>query len=151
FGQSYEQYLNDLKDVFGTIHARTKSAGSLWVVTDTLKPDGEMRLLPFDLAYKLKEVGWKLQDIIIWNKDKTLSWSHQGKLRNIFEYVAFFSKTDRFNYFLNGIRNIDELREWWVRYPERYSPNGKAPTRTWNIPIPRQGSWGNNWVRHFCP
>jgi DNA modification methylase len=151
FGQSYEAYLNDLTAVFGAIHSRTKPTGSLWVITDTLKLDGELRLLPFDLAYRLKGVGWKLQDIIIWNKDKTLPWSHQGKLRNIFEYVAFFSKSDQFNYFLDDIRDIDQLREWWVRYPERYSPNGKAPTRAWNIPIPRQGSWGNNWVRHFCP
>lgn len=151
FGQSYEAYLNDLTAVFGAIHSRTKPTGSLWVVTDTLKLDGELRLLPFDLAYRLKEVGWKLQDIIIWNKDKTLPWSHQGKLRNIFEYVCFFSKSDQFSYYLDDIRDIDQLREWWVRYPERYSPNGKAPTRAWNIPIPRQGSWGNNWVRHFCP
>jgi DNA modification methylase len=150
-GQSYETYLEDLTKVFEAIHSRTKRKGSLWLVSDTLKLDGELRLLPFDLANRLKEVGWKLQDIIIWNKDKALPWSHQGKMRNIFEYVAFFSKTSKFNYHLNDVREIDQLREWWVRYPERYSPKGKAPTRAWSIPIPRQGSWGTNWVRHFCP
>jgi DNA modification methylase len=151
YGQSYEAYIEDLARVFAAVHSRTKRKGSLWLISDTLKLDGELRLLPFDLANRLREVGWKLQDIIIWNKDKTLPWSHQGKMRNIFEYVAFFSKTKSFNYHLNDVRRVDELREWWVRYPERYSPKGKAPTRAWTIPIPRQGSWGNNWVRHFCP
>src|SRR5438445_7850282 len=70
---------------------------------------------------------------------------------SIFEYILFFSKSRNFKYFLPRVREADNLKRWWIRYPERYSPQGKAPTRTWSIPIPRQGSWGENWVRHFCP
>jgi DNA modification methylase len=151
FGQTYEQYLNDLEEVFRAVYRVTSRKGSLWIISDTLKQNRELILLPFDLARRLKSVGWVLQDIIIWNKDRTLPWSHQGKLRNIFEYIAFYSKGPRFSYHLDRVREIDELREWWVRYPERYSPEGKAPTRAWSIPIPRQGSWGRNWVRHFNP
>jgi DNA modification methylase len=151
FGQSYEVYLDDLEKVFRSIHSITVDKGSLWVISDTIKQDGELRLLPFELAARLKTAGWILQDIIIWNKDRTLPWSHQGKLRNIFEYIAFYSKGPTFNYYLDRVRDVTELRDWWIRYPERYSPKGKAPTRTWTIPIPRQGCWGNNWVRHFCP
>lgn len=151
FGQEYEEYLEDLEQVFREIYARTKVGGTLWVISDTIKRRGKLILLPFDLAQRLERVGWILQDIIIWNKDRTLPWSHRGKLRNIFEYVTFYSKGRKFNYHLDRIREIDDLREWWVRYPERYSPRGKAPVRTWHIPIPRQGSWGNNWVRHFNP
>jgi len=151
FGQGYEEYLSDLEQVFREIFARTKVGGSLWIISDTIKRRGKLILLPFDLARRLEGVGWILQDVIIWNKDRTLPWSHRGKLRNIFEYVIFYSKGRRFNYHLDRIREISDLREWWVRYPERYSPKGKAPVRTWHIPIPRQGSWGNNWVRHFNP
>lgn len=151
FGQRYEDYLTDLEKVFESVHEVTNERGSLWVVSDTLKHKGEVKLLPFDLAQRLQRMGWILQDIIIWNKDKTLPWSHKGKLRNIFEYIAFFSKSRKFNYHLGRVREIDQLREWWVRYPERYSPEGKAPARVWNTPIPRQGSWSNNWVRHFNP
>lgn len=151
FGQTYDQYLDDLEKVFQDIYYITSKRGSLWIISDTIKYKGEIKLLPFDLAQRLKKAGWILQDIIIWNKDKTLPWSHQGKLRNIFEYITFFSKSRKFNYRLARVREITELKEWWVRYPERYSPEGKAPTRTWYVPIPRQGSWGNNWVRHFNP
>lgn len=151
FGQKYDQFLDDVGRVFGAIYDHTRDSGSLWVVCDTVKHNGELRLLPFDLSRRLKCHGWILQDIIIWTKDKTLPWSHQGKLRNIFEYVLFYSKTQRFNYHLRRIREVSNLREWWVRYPERYSAEGKAPARTWFVPIPRQGSWGVNWVRHNNP
>jgi len=151
FGQTYEQYLDDLEQVFRDIYAMTKKRGSLWIISDTIKRKGKLILLPFDLARRLEKVGWVLQDVIIWNKDRTLPWSHRGKLRNIFEYIIFYSKGRKFNYHLDRVREITNLREWWVRYPERYSPKGKAPARTWYIPIPRQGSWGNNWVRHFNP
>lgn len=151
FGQTYESYLDDLEQVFTSIYRVTKRTGSLWVVADTIKHKGELKLFPFDLADRLKKIGWIHHDIIIWNKDKTLPWSHRGKLRNIFEYILFFSKGKKFKYYLSRVREIEELRKWWVRYPERYSPQGKAPTRTWTIKIPRQGSWGENWVRHFCP
>jgi len=151
FGQTYDEHLDDLEKVFQDIYSITTKIGSLWIISDTIKHKGEIKLLPFDIAQRLKRVGWILQDIIIWNKDKTLPWSHQGKLRNIFEYVTFYSKSRKFKYQLARMREITELKEWWVRYPERYNPEGKAPARTWYIPIPRQGSWGNNWVRHFNP
>jgi DNA modification methylase len=151
FGQTYEEYLSDLRRIFKATFAITKRTGSLWVVADTVKWNGEVKLFPFDLARRLKGIGWVLQDILVWHKDKTLPWSHRGKLRNIFEYVLFFTKGPRFKYYLSRVREIGDSKEWWVRYPERYSPEGKAPTRTWSIPIPRQGSWGDNWVAHFCP
>ncbi len=151
FGQRYEECLDDLTDVFRSVHAITKPTGSLWIVADTIKDNGSLRLFPFDLAARLQAEGWILHDIIVWNKDKKLPWSHRGKLRNIFEYVLFFTKTKSFKYYLSNVRDIDDLKEWWVKYPERYSPLGKAPSRTWTIPIPRQGSWGDNWVSHYCP
>lgn len=151
FGQNYEEYLDDLGKIFSAVRRVTKSTGSLWIVADTIKHNGELKLFPFDLARRLSQSGWILHDIVVWHKDKTLPWSHRGKLRNIFEYILFFSKGKKFKYNLSQVRETEGLKEWWVHYPERYSPQGKAPTRTWSIPIPRQGSWGENWVRHFCP
>jgi DNA modification methylase len=151
FGQSYATFLGELKKIFRSIFEMTKDTGSLWIVADTIKCQGELKLFPFDLAARLKEVGWSLQDIIIWSKDKTLPWSHRGKLRNIFEYILFFSKGPKFRYHLSELRETNGLKDWWIRYPERYSPEGKAPSRNWTIAIPTQGSWSENWVRHFCP
>ena len=67
FGQSYEKYLADLQSVFGQILKRTKDDGTLWIIIDTFKRNGSVVPLPFDLANKLKEIGWHFQDVIVWS------------------------------------------------------------------------------------
>jgi DNA modification methylase len=151
YGQQYEEYLNDLKVVFSKVYSVTKSSGSLWVVIDSFKRDGQIVPLPFDFAAKLKEIGWKLQDIIIWRKDKTIPWTNGGSTRGIFEYVLFFSKSNQYQYFSDRVRNYQDLKKWWVKYPERYHPKGKNLDEVWEFPIPMQGSWGQGYIRHFCP
>jgi DNA modification methylase len=93
FGQTYEEYLNSLVNVFAVLFRKTAPTGSLWVVADTFKEHSQLRLLPFDLANRLNSVGWSLRDIIIWDKTKTLPWSGWGQLRRTFEYILFFAKT----------------------------------------------------------
>jgi DNA modification methylase len=160
--QSYNNYLQDLKNIFSYCSTIVKNTGSLWIIIDTFKYQNQLKLLPFDLSKEIQN-EWKLQDIIIWAKDKTLPWSHKGRLRNIFEYILFFTKTDcsKFKYHIDKIKDPSDLKKWWVKYPERYNPLGKTPSRlweipyikgdVWKIPIPAQGTWGNGWVRHSCP
>ncbi|HEY5176413.1 MAG TPA: site-specific DNA-methyltransferase [Terriglobales bacterium] len=151
FGQTYDEYLNSLVNIFAVLHRKTVANGSLWVVADTFKEKSQLRLLPFDLATRLSGVGWNLKDIIIWDKTKTLPWSGRGQLRRTFEYILFFAKTSSFKYHVDRIKELDNLKEWWVKYPERYSPEGKVPTSIWSFPIPVQGSWSRGRLRHFCP
>jgi DNA modification methylase len=151
FGQTYDEYIATLKCLFADVLTRTKDSGSLWVVVDTFKEKSQFRLLPYDLAGSLVQVGWKLRDLIIWNKTKTLPWSRKGQFRKVFEYILFFSKSNSFNYFIERIKEPDDLKEWWVKYPERYSPEGKVPSTLWTYPIPVQGSWSQSSIRHFCP
>lgn len=55
-----------------------------------------------------------------------------------------------FKYEIDRLKEI-ELKEWWVRFPERYNPRGKVPSNIWTLPIPVQGSWSSNGLRHACP
>ena len=153
FGQTYTDYLSDLKSIFLGILQKTKSDGSLWIIIDTFKRQNNVVLLPFDLARELQSVGWYLQDIIIWKKDKTVPWSAKGFSQRKFEYILLFSKSPQFKYNIDAVRLCDtsQLKEWWVNYPERYNPKGKALDELWEFPIPVQGSWGDKYVRHFCP
>jgi len=151
YGQEYNKYLSDLAKVFSKVFAVTKDSGSLWVVIDSFKRDGEIVPLPFDFAAKLKKIGWKLQDIIIWHKDKTVPWTNGGVTRNIFEYILVFSKTSKFKYNPDSVRSCEGLKKWWVKYPERYHPKGKSLEEVWDFPIPVQGSWGTGYIKHFCP
>ena len=50
FGQVYDDYLEDLTNIFAEIYEITRDNGSLWVVMDTLKQKKELKLLPFDFA-----------------------------------------------------------------------------------------------------
>jgi DNA modification methylase len=150
FGQKYADYMTDMRQVLSQCYAVSKESASLWMVVDTLKKDKCYKLLPFDLAREAEKEGWRLQDIIIWKKDKTLPFSKHGEMRNIFEYVLFFVKTDSFKYYPSRITDLN-IKEWWVKYPERYSPNGKAQSDVWEFSIPVQGSWGSHYIRHFCP
>ncbi len=157
FGQRHDEYLLDMRRVFRALHTHTKRDGSLWVVADTLRqrrPEGEVwpiKLLPFELAREAEGEKWLLREIIIWLKDKTLPWSSRGRMRNSFEYILLFVKSDRFKYNVERLREPSDLEQWWVRYPERYNPQGKAPTNVWPVPIPVQGSWANTTIQHACP
>lgn len=151
FGQSYENYLNDLHKVFKGVYDCTKSTGTLWVIIDIYRRNDEVVTLPFDFSNKIKDIGWKLQEVIIWEKDKTLPWAHKGQMRNIFEYILVFSKTENYTFNIDKVRDFESLKKWWVRFPERYNPKGKTPAGIWKFEIPTQGSWGKSYKSHFCP
>ncbi len=150
-GQRYEEYLRDLRNVFKQVHDVSKPDGTLWVVIDTFRQDGEVKLLPFDFAGELGAVGWTLADIVIWHKTKTLPWSRKGQVRNIFEYILFFTKSRGYKYRAERITEPADLKEWWVKYPERYAAVGKVPDNIWEFTIPTQGSWSNADIKHACP
>ena len=153
FGQSYQEYLDDLTTIFDQIRRHTCEDGTLWIIIDSFKRNGNIVLLPFDIAERLKGVGWHLQNIIIWKKDKTVPWSSSGFVQRKFEYILFFSKNNEYKSYGDRVRVFDQskLKEWWIRYPERYNPKGKALDEVWDFPIPVQGSWGKEYIKHFCP
>lgn len=152
YGQSYDEYLDDLSNIFKEIYIKTRESGSLWIIIDTFRKNGALIPLPFDLLNKLSIIGWIPKDIIIWKKDKTLPWSGKKNSRNIFEYILVFAKnSEKMKYYQDRIRDHKDLKQWWVKYPERYNPNGKAAERVWEIAIPVQGSWGKKTPRHLCP
>tara|TARA_R110000796_G_scaffold37722_4_gene95336 strand:+ start:241186 stop:242445 length:1260 start_codon:yes stop_codon:yes gene_type:complete len=153
YGQSYDDYLNDLKSIFKGVLEITKEDGTLWIIIDTFKRNNQITTLPFDLSNKLKDVGWLLQDIIIWKKDKTVPWSTNGFTQRKFEYILFFSKSINYKSNKDSVRvyDTDQLKKWWIKYPERYNPKGKALDEVWEFSIPTQGSWGDEYIRHFCP
>jgi DNA modification methylase len=158
YGQEYSKYLEDVTDVFKQIYDITNDSGSLWIIVDTFAKDGTIKNLPFEICEKLKpqtddEKGWLLKDVIIWKKDKTLPWSRKGQLRNIFEYVLFFTKSKKYKFHVDKIRVFDpsELKEWWVKFPERYNPKGAVLTNVWEYPILAQGRWGKQPFRHLNP
>ncbi|MGN7384079.1 DNA-methyltransferase [Paenibacillus sp. SAFN-117] len=157
YKQSYKEYLTDIRKTFQGVYDISKDTSSLFVIVDTMKRNGRMVRLPDDISNELESIGWIHQDTIIWDKGKTLPWSRKGQMRNVFEYILMFTKSNSYKYYIDRIKVVDELMEWWIDYPERYNPEGKVPENIWRFPIPTQGSWGNKKefgeeeFRHACP
>lgn len=154
YQQTLNQYLDDLVAVFTSIWKCTKPNGSLWIVMKSVKKDGRLHQLPFMLSERLTSLttqSWQLQDVLVWHKTHTLPWSHKQKLTDNYEHILCFTKSDEFELRMEALRTTDGITNWWVKYPERYHPEGKALSNVWEIAIPTQGSWGNGHFDHFCP
>ncbi len=151
FGQAFNQYLPDMRTVMCELHRITKEGGALWMVLDMVKVNGVSAALPWQIIDMAKDIGWDLQDIIVWDKGKSLPWSNRGKFRGVCEFILLLSK-GKLSYFnLDAVRDSEHLSSYWVKYPERYHPDGKAPSDLWHFPIPNQGGFSPPQARHFCP
>lgn len=157
FNQTYEEYLNDIKVTFEGVFNICKESASLYLNIDTVKRNGSIRRLPDDIANILEEIGWIHKDTIIWDKVKTLPYSRKGQARNVFEYIMLFTKSNtEYKYYEDRIKSIEPMH-WWIKHPEKYSPNGIAPSNIWRFSIPPQGSWGARAsndkavLKHACP
>lgn len=158
YKQTYEEYLEDIKQTFKGVYKICKPTASLYLNIDTLIRDGKMLNIQFDIINILKNIGWIHRDIIIWDKVKTLPYGKKGQMRNQFEYILFFTKQEGndFIYNIDSIRTVEPMH-WWVQHPEKYSPKGIAPSNIWEFAIPPQGSWGSKVknekeiLKHVCP
>lgn len=154
--QSKQEYLDAVGEVFRQCFELTKPTGVMWLVIDTLrdpKPGGgELLPLPFELAEIARSKHWRLQDVVIWEKNKTLPYSGSGKLRNLIEYVLFMTKGAEFKH--RPYRCAERHRpgaEWLAGWPERYHPLGKRPSNAWKFDIDTQGMWDHSAGLHACP
>ncbi len=150
-GQAKDKYLGDMMKVLGDCLLVTKSTGSLWLVVDTYREDGELQLLPLELAECARQVGWRLRDLIVWDKQHSVPWHSKGQLRNISEFILFMTKSGDYKYYVERIKTLDEISKWWVDFPERFNPKGKTPTNIWSIPMRPRGTWRKpSKLDHYC-
>ena len=157
-GQSLEQYLSDMEQVFRVCFEASKSSGVMWVIADTLRypprtpRETELVPLPTVLAELAQQVGWRFHDLVIWRKNKTLPYSGDRKLRNLIEYIVLLTKNREFKHRPYRLAERHQPHaEWLAGWPERYHPLGRSPSNIWEIDIPTQGIWAHADHLHFCP
>ena len=152
-GQQYDKYLSDVVSVLQQCYEISDKKASLWMVLDTISKNSETIPLPFDLLNKLKNSNgtktWILRDIIVWHKVKNTPWHNEGKFRNHFEYILFFTKNDNFIFNIDSLRDTKNYKKWWLSYPERYNSNGRPITNIWDHTAPIRG-WGDSKQNHMC-
>ncbi|MCX6174966.1 MAG: site-specific DNA-methyltransferase [Ignavibacteriales bacterium] len=151
YKQTYDNYLIDVINVLKQCFSIAAKNSTLWLVVDTIRKQGELKPLPFDIINKLSDSkSWKLRDIIIWNKKKNIPWHAKGRFKNSFEYILFFSKGSEYKFNIDKIRELGEYKKWFKSYPERYSSKGQAPSNIWEFNSPLRG-WGKGYQKHLCP
>jgi DNA modification methylase len=157
--QSKQDYLDAVGLVLEQVAELTREDGVLWLVADTIRDRtdvssglAELTPLPFELAAVARSKGWRFQEVVVWHKDKTLPYSGQGKLRNLMEYVLFFTRSGDFLHrpFRCTERHLPRA-EWLAGWPERYHPLGLRPPNVWKINLDTQGMWDHLAGRHACP
>jgi DNA modification methylase len=150
----YSDYLEDIVTVFQKCYELSHADATFWLIADTFRKNGRTVTLPFDINTEFQKRfngrTWNLKEIIIWDKEKNLPWNGKGKFKNQFEYVLFYTKNENYRFNVDSVREIDDLKKWWKKYPERYNPDGKAPSNVWEFSIPLRG-WGNGKQKHLCP
>lgn len=154
YGQkNYNEYLDDVCKIFQDCFNLASKKASFWLIVDTFKKDGVLKTLPFDIVSNLSRLNkktWLLKEVIIWDKEKNLPWNGHGHFKNQFEYILFFTKSQDFHFSIDEVREINDLKKWWKTYPERYNPNGKAPSNIWPFTTALRG-WGHGKQEHLCP
>lgn len=102
----YEQYVQNLTDVFLVLKRVLKPAGSFWLnIGDTYR---EKRLLgiPWRVVFELTDKqGWILRNSIVWNKVKSGMDNSKDRLGNVHENVFHFVKVAKGYYY-----NVDAIR-----------------------------------------
>ena len=150
FGQAQSEYLNDLRAVFQHCWNLSTENATMWIVVGAVRRKGRLVQLPEKVTNLASEIGWIPREQVTWSKGKSLPWARAGEFRDVTEQAILLSKSQDFLFDLTDLYSPDPSTPWWVKYPERYSPNGRRPTNLWQIPIPTQGSWKPG-PGHLCP
>lgn len=102
----WEDYINNLLRIFCEVKRILKPSGSFWLnIGDTYQRKSLIGI-PWRVALAMSDKqGWILRNSVIWNKVKGAPDNTKDKLRNVYEPVFHFVKTDRYFYDVDAIRS----------------------------------------------
>lgn len=157
--KSYSNYKEEMEAVFRDSFLVSTEDATLWLICDNFSKDGVLIDIPGDLKLCASKAGWKLKDVIIWDKVKTRPWSRAGIFRNTIEYILFFVKDPlKFKFRVHRENELHGMHaDYMWKWPERYYPFGRNPGKVWRHQITTQGNWGklakdkNITHIHYCP
>jgi DNA modification methylase len=104
--ETYSEYLDHLLAIIVQAKRVLKTTGSFWLnIGDAYENKGLIGI-PWRVALSMTDAhGWILRNSIIWNKVKGGPDNAKDKLRNIYEHVFHFVKSDHYFYDADAIRH----------------------------------------------
>lgn len=102
----WEDYVNNLLAIFCELKRILKPSGSFWLNIGDAYQRKSLVGIPWRIALAMTDKqGWILRNSVIWNKVKGAPDNTKDKLRNVYEPVFHFVKTDRYFYDVDAIRS----------------------------------------------
>ena len=97
---SYEDFLASLQKVFKEVYDVTKPKRFCIVVVMDIRKNSTLYQLHTDLTRKMEEIGFSLNDIIIWDRQKEynnmrpLGYPYSFIVNKVHEYILIFKRPD---------------------------------------------------------
>lgn len=94
----YHQFLDELMVIFKQVYDAIKPGGYCVVVVMDIRKKSIFYPFHSDLATKMQEMGFKYDDIVIWDRQheynnmKPLGYPYKYRINKVHEYVLIFSK-----------------------------------------------------------
>ncbi len=96
--ESYDQFLSSLQSVFKKVYNVTKNARYCIVIVMDIRKNSTLYTFHSDLAKKMEEINFTLNDIIIWDRQKDynnmrpLGYPYSFVVNKVHEYILIFKK-----------------------------------------------------------
>jgi len=142
--ESYERYHDRMQAVWAECYEKLRENGTMWIIVDTVMKGGDLRLLPYHISQRASEVGFRLQNLVVWHKPTAIAGMTDRNVVNKKEYIVYLSKqdehlfhdeTDRENGMEDpAITDAETLGDLW-RYPVKRGTVGQSVLH--KAPYPR--------------
>lgn len=142
--ETAEEYVAKMVEVYREVRRVLRDEGTAWlnlgdtylsgVSTDNGRPPAtgwrrnkQLSLIPFRVAIALQEDGWWVRNAAVWHKPNAMPESVDDRLSNAWEPVFLLTKSERYFFNLDPIREPHTTDDAVERArAERGAANGKA-------------------------
>ncbi|GAB60915.1 DNA methyltransferase [Candidatus Jettenia caeni] len=103
--ETYEEYVKKLFAIIAEVKRVLKPTGSFWLNVGDAYHRKSLVGIPWRVALAMTDCqGWLLRNSVIWNKVKGGPDNAKDKLRNVYENIFHFVKSDHYFYDADAIR-----------------------------------------------
>ncbi len=92
----YNDYIDNLIDIFTEVHRVLKDGGSCWVNIDDVYSNQSLLGLPDRFKIRMLESGWLCRNEVIWHKPNAMPSSAKTRFNNDYEKLFFFTKKNKY-------------------------------------------------------
>ncbi len=116
--KTLNKYVNNLVSCFELIKPKLKDSGLLWLNLGDTYRNKELLGIPWRVAFALQDNGWILRSDIVWKKTNAMPTSVKDRPTTEHEYIFLFSKTSKYYY------DADSIREPHVTFTDKSRMKG---------------------------